>query len=97
MNRSVALHNIDITCKEMALYVINTYRSPSRLFICGGGEIRSHEGNTQGDPLAMPWYSVITSIMIQNLRAHWPMVKQVWLTDYSAGGRRIAYLYNWYK
>ena len=29
MNRSVALHNIQIMCKEMALYVINTYRSSS--------------------------------------------------------------------
>ena len=24
MNRSVALHNIQITCKEMSLYIINT-------------------------------------------------------------------------
>ena len=38
-NRSVALHNIQITCKEISLYIINTYRSPSRLFICDGGEI----------------------------------------------------------
>ena len=66
MNRSVALHNIQITCKEMTLYIINTYRSPSRLFICGGGEILSQEGTTQGDPLAMPWYSINTSIMIQS-------------------------------
>ena len=65
MNRSVALHNIQITCKEMSLYIINTYRSPSRLFICGEGEIISQEGTTQGDPLAMPWYSINTSIMIQ--------------------------------
>ena len=35
MNRSVTLHYIRITCKEMSLYIINTYRSPSRLFICG--------------------------------------------------------------
>ena len=46
MNRSVALHNIQIPCKEMSLYIINTYRSPSRLFICGGGEILSQEGTT---------------------------------------------------
>ena len=39
MNRPVALHNIQITFKEMSLYIINTYRSPSRLFICGGGEV----------------------------------------------------------
>ena len=51
MNRSVALHNIQITCKEMSLYTINTYRSPSRLFICGGGEILSQEGTTQGGSL----------------------------------------------
>ena len=94
MNRSAASHSIQITCKEMAHYVINTYRSPSRPFICGGGETLSQEGTTQGDPLAMPWYSVNTSIMIQNLRAHCPMVKQVWLADDSAGGGRIAQLYD---
>ena len=97
MNRSAALHNIQIMCKEMALYVINTYRSPSRLFICGGGEILSREGTTQGDPLAMPWYALNTSIMIQNLRDHCPLVKQVWLADDSAGGGSIVHLYNWYR
>ena len=51
MNRAVARHNIRITCKEIALYVIKTYRSPSRLFVSGGGEIFSQEGTTQGDPL----------------------------------------------
>ena len=97
MNRSVALHNIQITCKEMSLSIINTYRSPSRLYICGGGEIFSQEGTTQGDPLAMPWYSVNTSIMIQSLRTSTPGVKQVWLADDSAGGGQIVPLYNWYN
>ena len=39
MNRSIVLHNIQVTFKEKLLYIINTYRSPSRLFICDGGEI----------------------------------------------------------
>ena len=90
MNRSVALHNIQITCKEMSLYIINTYRSPSRLFVCGGGDILSQEGTTQGDLLAMPWYSINTSIMIQSLRTSTPGVKQVWLADDSAGGGQIV-------
>ena len=55
MNRSAASHSFQITCKEMAHYVINTYRSPS-VYICGGGETLSQEGTTQEDPLAMPWY-----------------------------------------
>ena len=97
MNRSIALHNIQVTFKEKLLYIINTYRSPSRLFICGGGEILSQEGTTQGDPLALPWYSVNTSIMIQSLRTSTPGVKQVWLADDSAGGGRIVPLYNWYS
>ena len=86
MNRSVALNNIQITRKEMSLYIINTYRSPSRLFICGGGEI-----------LSQPWYSVNTSIMIQSLRISTPGVKQVWLADDSAVGGKIVPLYNWYN
>ena len=97
MNRSVALHNIQITCKEMSLYIINTYRSSSRLFICGGGEILSQEGTTQGDPLAMPWYSVNASVMIQSLRTRTPGVIQVWLADDPAGGEQIVPLYNWYS
>ena len=97
MNRSAALHNIQVMCKEMALYVINTYRSPSRLFICGGGELLSQESTTQGDPLAMPWYALNTSIMIQNLRDHCPLVNQVWLADDSAGGGSIVQLHNWYR
>lgn len=32
MNISVALHNVQKTWKEMSLYIINTYRSPSRFF-----------------------------------------------------------------
>ena len=91
------MHNLQITCNKMSLYIINTYRSPSRLFICGGGEILLQEGTTQGDPLAMPWYSVNTSIMIQSLRLNVPEVKQVWLADDSAGGGRLINLYSWYK
>ena len=97
MNRSAAMHNIQVVFKEISLYVINTYRSPSRLFICGGGEILSQEGTTQGDPLAMPWYSVNTSIIIQTLRNAIPNVKQVWLADDSAGAGRISTLFSWYK
>ena len=79
------------------IYIINTYRRSSRLFISDGGEILSQEGTTQGDPIAMPWYSINTSILIQSLSISIPNVKQVWLADDSAGAGRIKSLYLWYK
>ena len=56
----------------------------------------SQEDTTQGGPLAMPWYSVSTCIMIQRLRTSTQGVKQVRLADDSARGGQIVPLYNWY-
>ena len=69
MNRAAGLHNIRITCPKLSLYIINTYRKATRLFIAGGGEVLSEEGTTQGDPLAMPWYSINTTVIIDQLRS----------------------------
>ena len=33
MNKAVAMHNLRVTCNKISMYIINTYRSPSRLFI----------------------------------------------------------------
>ena len=48
LNRSVALHNIQITCPILAMYLINTYRKPAKLIIYGGETILSREGTTSG-------------------------------------------------
>ena len=42
----VDVSKIQITCQEISMYIINTYRSPSRLFTCGRVEILSNEGTT---------------------------------------------------
>jgi hypothetical protein len=97
MNTAVAMHNLQLTCNKMSMYIINTYRSTSRIFTCGGGEILSPEGTTQCDPLAIPWYSVNTAVMIQSLKLNIPEVKQAWLADDSAGRGRLVQLHNWYK
>ena len=91
------MHNIQINCKEIALYVINTYRSPSRLFISGGGEILSQEGKTQGDPLAMHWYAINAVHLIHRHREPTPQVKQVWPANNSAGRGSVESLDQWYK
>ena len=53
INRKAILHNIQIICLILATYVNNSYRTPARLFIIGGRELKSQEGTTQGDPLGM--------------------------------------------
>ena len=58
INRQVFLHNISIICPSISTYVTNCYRIPSRLFVIGGGEIKSKEGTTQGDPVAMAIYAL---------------------------------------
>ena len=64
INRNVFLHNAAIICPVIALYVKNCYCLHSRHFITGGNEIRSCEGTTQGDPIAMAVYAITIIPMI---------------------------------
>ena len=66
LNRSAALHNIRILCLTLLTFAINTYREPARLFIRGGKEIKSAEGTTQGDPIAMG----LCAVSLQQLITH---------------------------
>ena len=97
LNRAVALHNIQITCPMISTYLINTYRHPSKLFVAGGKTILSMEGTTQGDPLAMAWYSLSTTTLISSLREKVPDVKQVWLADDASAAGELQKLKDWYQ
>lgn len=97
LNRSVALHNIQIICPMISTYLINTYRAPANLFVAGGKTILSMEGTTQGDPLAMPWYSLCTTLLIECLRQKIPEAKQVWLADDASASGKLNHLNEWYK
>ena len=68
LNRAAALHNMRSLCPPFATILINTYRIPTRLFITGGGEIESTEGTTQGDALAMPFYGISITPIIDVLK-----------------------------
>ena len=50
-------------CPDIAIYVKNCYSLRSQLFIIGGNEIRSCEGTTQGDPIAMAVYAIAINAM----------------------------------
>ena len=58
LNRKLFLHNVKVICPVIATFVINCYSLDSRLFIIGGGEIKSREGTTQRDPVAMAIYAI---------------------------------------
>ena len=64
LNREAALHNIRHLCPSFSTILINTYRSPTELFV-DGSTILSQEGTTQGDPLAMPMYALGILPLIQ--------------------------------
>ena len=96
LDRQVALHNIQYICHPFSQVLINTYRIPSRLFIIGGGEIKSHEGTTQGDPLAMQFYALGTNPILNLLRSQVPEVQQVWLADDASGAGKLAQLRVWW-
>ena len=66
VNKNTFLHNVQIVCPEIAVYVRNCYLQSSRLFVVGGKEIRSSEGTTQGDLIALEVYAtaIIPLIMM---------------------------------
>ena len=85
INRQPALHNIKSICPPLHQILVNTYRAPIRCIICGGGEITSSEGTTQGDPLAMVMYAVAVKPLIGKLKSDVHIVKQVWYADDTTG------------
>ena len=64
VNRKAFLHNVKVICPSIATFVVNCYSTASRLFVAGGTELRSDEGSTQGDPIAMFVYAIATTPLI---------------------------------
>ena len=80
-NREVFLHNACVVCPPLATYVKNCYSLPSRLFIIGDSELKSSEGTTQGDPIAMAIYAVAViplMMMILDITNDLPDKKRKW-------------------
>ena len=98
MNRQTALHNMQITCPEMATYLLNTYRSPPSLFVSNsnGIEILSEEGCTQGDNAGMSFYACNTVPLITLLH-HAVSCHQAWFAHDSASAGKIRSTKEWWN
>lgn len=95
LNRAATLHNVRVICPAIAIYGINTYRVPARLFVVGGKELESSEGTTQGDPLAMSLYAVSLQPLITRLTIA-SSAKQCWFADYATGSGSLDGLKKWW-
>ncbi len=93
LNRSATMHNVRILCPSLSIFLINIYRMPSRLFVTNGGEIRSCEGTTQGDPLGMPMYALGLLPLVSFL---WDMIRQAWFADDAAAAGKLNALRQWW-
>lgn len=93
LNRAATLRNVQKICPIMAPILINTYRSPSALFV-NNKSLLSQEGTTQGDPLAMGMYAIGTLPLIDCLKE--VNTTQVWYADDSATGGAFEDVRRWW-
>ena len=91
LNRQAALHNIRHLCPPIVTTLINTYRDPT-LFI-DGFSLLSQEGTTQGDPLAIPMYTIATIPLICSLPNN---VQQAWYADDASASGCLHDLRAWW-
>ena len=76
INRKALLHNVKVLCPIFACYVNNCYRSPARLFVIGGIELKSNEGTTQGDPIGMAVYAIGITPLLNMLLSNMTLLKR---------------------
>ena len=95
LNRAASLHNIRVLCPSIATYAINTDREPTRLFIVGRQELRSSEGTTQGDPLAMSLYAISLQPLITRLQVR-SAASQCWYAGDAAGCGSLGDVKTWW-
>ena len=100
INRDAMLHNIKMRCPTLSRYVENTYGTPSDLFIEGGDNvndvIKSEEGTTQGDPVAMAMYAIGLSVLQDSLAFEKTNIKSVAYADDYIGAGTIQNLHEWW-
>ena len=95
LNRASALHNVAVLCPTLATYAPNTFRASARHFVTGGKELKSTEGTTQGDPLAVSLYAISLQPLITHLNLS-SNAKQCWYTDDATCAGSLEELRKWW-
>ena len=100
VSREAFLHNVSIICPPISTYVQNCYSVHSRLFIIGGGEIKSTEGTAQWYPIAMAVYAIAIIpliLMIVEITSHADNITKTaaYADDITAAGKIIQLKHWW--
>ena len=95
LNRKAALHNIERTCPGLYMFLKNSYKEPTKLYLPDGTHIMSEEGVTQGDNLAMAMYAVSTKTLISQLSDE--KITQIWYADDSSAAGKLEDLKKWWE
>ena len=94
LNRATALVNLRYLCPPLAIFTINIYRSPARLFLQNGTFILSSEGTTQGCNLASPWYCISLNPLISALSE--ADCSQIFFADDGASVGKLLAMRKWW-
>lgn len=95
LNRNAALHNAEQLCPALATLLKNTYGRAADLFV-DGEVMKSEEGVTQGDPLAMSMYAIGTVPLITALAKN-GQTKQIWYADDASDGGKLEKIKIWWE
>ena len=95
LNRANALLNMRSLCPPFSTVLTNIYRESSELFL-GASTLHSQEGTTQGDPLAMPFYALVTRPLIDMLDSDLPDLRQIWYADDATAVGKLSDLKSWW-
>jgi len=77
------------------MFAENCYCHEIRLFVIGGVELKSTEGITQEDPIAMALYRLSHLPLMSSMTDHVSQVKQVTYADDLTGAGKIRFLKVW--
>ena len=99
LNRQAMMHNISVPnpsnlCKKKTTKKKQTYEIAPRLFVAKNLELKSEEGTTQGDPIAMAAYALSLSVLQSKISQNNTGAKHIANADDFVGAGKLQEIKN---
>ena len=89
LDRQAMMHNISVVCPTPATYVKKNYEIAPRLFVAKDLELKSEEGTTQGDSIAMTAYAIGLSVLQSKISRNNTGAKHIAYADDLVGAAKL--------